>query len=490
MKREIFSMDWGKNSLFIYHPENPSSVTTDIHDRNFNEVVNLKKDKDGTPFDKLIAFIKNIPPMSVLVVEDAHMRPRKKDTRRPSKAQPWTEDQARQIIDACHDRDITLKYAPTGQSPRYRAKADVPNDEKSDELDAMCIYNFYYLYPDQIKGLKNPPDTSKDNCFDPSPKRQASYLYKKETDAIMNNLRFMDYDSPMVEWIRENLETLYEVLSEESSRSIFELSDDDRKADKIIKYYTYNEENNCTKKPTTQGQSIIEYLKQNGRSEKQTILDHVHCTESPLKTLLKKDIITEEVDIKKGRLTGKMNALCAILATMMNEDGFLRTRPETGNLPGWYYCKRFILRMTPNHFKGGVARSNLYWHTFKNSVISQAKNLPGYEEGGLFDFKRKVKSKNVAEEDSKKKKKAFPIRRGHFRPEEEKFFLTKRKYFSDGIRKLWQTMRDLAKADTKLQYEDSAPHSEESELTRSSSAGEKLIDTWQEELTPNVNSEI
>lgn len=146
--------------------------------------------------------------------------------------------------------------------------------------------------------------------------------------------------------------------------------------------------------------------------------------------------------------------------------------------------------MTPNHFKGGVARSNLYWHTFKNSVISQAKNLPGYEEGGLFDFKRKVKSKNAAEEDSKKKKKAFPIRRGHFRPEEEKFFLTKRKYFSDGIRKLWQTMRDLAKADTKLQYEDSFPHSEQSELKRSSSAGEQLIDTWQEELNPNVNSEV
>lgn len=447
----IYSADFGRG-LHLYHPREVSNVLQDIKNKNFNDVVKLVDDKQSSCFDKFILYIKDMKPNSLLLIEDPHMQPRIKDSKTPSKAQPWTEDQARKIIDTCAEHFITLRYVPGGQSPRNRATAGVPESDKCDQLDAMCIHYFYSVKNTHlIPKLKIPPNTAIENCFSPSKKREKSYEYKGETDAIMNNLRSTDYECLMVDWLSTHLETLHDCLTDEESRSIFELSNSDRKGAKKIDYYTYNHSHTSTKKLSPSAEMLLDYIKKNGRTDKKTAKDALSCSDSPFSTLEGYGILIKETVIEKGRLTGKLNALTGILATIMTDDGQLRIRDETQARPGWSYCKTFVLRMTPYHRRGGVARSNLYWHTLKNWIIKEGK------EHNL-DFSRKL-------EDGKN---SFTIRRGHFSPEEEEFYLAKRKVFSDAVRKLWQKMRDLIDADPTLEYQDSSVHSEQSEFIHTS----------------------
>lgn len=459
---KIYSADFG-GGIHIYSPSDNSDVKRDIDDRNFDDVVKLVDDKESTCCDKFIVHIKTkMQPGSVLLIEDPHMQPRKKNTRTPSKAQPWTEDQARSIIQTCRDCRITLKYVPGKQAPRNRAEAGVSHQDKCDEIDAMCIYYVYSNRPKAIKGLKNPPNPDEPDCFEVDAIREESYNYKKENDCIMNNLRFLDYECDMVDWLNKHLETLYDCLDDEESRSVFELANDNRKGAKNIKYWTYNEDHTYTNRLSSQASKVVEYLKTNGTTTSKTIMDEVGCTQSPLITLERNGVISMDIIIQKGTLSGKLNALTALLSTIMTEDGMLRTRKETAARPGWDYCKKYVLRMSPHHHRGGVARSNLYWHTLKNWIIAEGKKHPDYVEGGNFDFKRRI----VDEKSKKKDNKSFPIRRGHLTKEEDIFFVEKRKVFSKAAKKLWQKMRDLIIKDSTLEYLDSVLHSEQSEFTK------------------------
>ena len=71
-----------------------------------------------------------------------------------------------------------------------------------------------------------------------------------------------------------------------------------------------------------------------------------------------------------------MTQLYSILATLRDYDGILRTKLDGSNeRPGWKYIMRFILCMSPFHFKGGIARSNLYYHGARNWIISTVESL-------------------------------------------------------------------------------------------------------------------
>ena len=442
----IHSADFGKRSLFIYSPLKDSDVLPAIKNKDFSRVSKLTTDKNSSCSKKLIDYICNeMQPGSIFLIEDPHMQPRKKNSKTPSKAQPWTEEEAADIIQTCEDNDVVLKYVPGKQSPRNRATAGVHEVDKCDEIDAMCINYFYVKNRDKIGQLKNPPrlDVPEDERFAVSKKRLESYEYKKETDAIMNNLRFMDYDVPMCEWIAEHLEPLRACLDDEEARSIFELSEDYRKGKKKLHFYSYNENHGSTKKLIGKTQACLDYIvSQNGkRVERKEVKDVTGCSDSSFKTLERYGILTHEEMVHNGYLIGKLNAISAILSTLMTEDCQLRVREYTQARPGLEYVTRYVLRMSPYHHKGGVARSNLYWHTLKNYIIREGK------EAG-FDFQRKI-TETIS---VKGKTKEFPIRRGHFTEAEDNFYLAKRKVFRNAVRKLWQKMRNLIDEDPNLSY--------------------------------------
>lgn len=129
---------------------------------------------------------------------------------------------------------------------------------------------------------------------------------------------------------------------------------------------------------------------------------------------------------KKGELN--MNniskvQLYSILACLQNEKGELRT--VKGKTPSWKFVKRYILCMTPFHFRGGVARSNLYYHGMKNYIISKGKEkgltLSGKKRGGFFNDKGDA------------------IKKGsRFTKKEDDFFLKERKVYNDAIREVYR----------------------------------------------------
>jgi len=453
LTRKIYTIDFGKNSLFMYHPSDTVDVCDDLINHRYDDVVQISRSKDKTIHEGLMDLIPTIEDNSVLIIENAHMRPRNGR----SKAQPFTEDQILSIIEACEHSSIEIRFFPEKSTPTARAFSGINESSKSDEIDVMCLYRWADMNRDKLHTLKKAQKN-----FEISKVRQESYEYKRDTDVIMNNLRFMDYDldaCPMMAWLVEHLEDIHSALANQPYQFFFELADSGsikRVGSKTIHKYSYNEDHSNTKKLSKTAQQIVDLLKEKGSpQDRDYIKNCVGCGNSPFNTLEMYGVVIHTPHEQKGELRGKLKALSTILATMMTEDGQIRRRPETGAIPGWSYCKKYIFRMSPYHYRGGVARSNLYWHTMKNQIIKFGK-----QEG--FDFKRRV-------ETNEKNKNSYPIRRGDFTPEEAAFFLKRRKNFCDSVRLVWQTMRDLINNDANLEYEvvedlDSRRHSVQSEF--------------------------
>lgn len=68
----------------------------------------------------------------------------------------------------------------------------------------------------------------------------------------------------------------------------------------------------------------------------------------------------------------KLSQIYSILCLLQDYDGNLRLREKTGRLAGWKFIKNYVLCMSPFHLKGGVARSNLYFHGLRHWVSRKA----------------------------------------------------------------------------------------------------------------------
>lgn len=70
------------------------------------------------------------------------------------------------------------------------------------------------------------------------------------------------------------------------------------------------------------------------------------------------------------RLTEALSVL-SLLATETASG--LSVFTHKGNVPGWGLWKKHVLRMTPHHHKGGVARSNIMYHALRRWMPGYAK---------------------------------------------------------------------------------------------------------------------
>lgn len=67
------------------------------------------------------------------------------------------------------------------------------------------------------------------------------------------------------------------------------------------------------------------------------------------------------------------------------EEGRLFEFTHCGQRPGAWFWMRHVVRMTPWHHRGGVARSNIMWHAFKPYFQRRAKRLGlSVKSGGAY----------------------------------------------------------------------------------------------------------
>jgi len=248
-----------------------------------------------------------LPAGSLVICEYAHLGCPRREK---SLAQVFTEQELFRLYAEFRDNDIVLKLFPHQSTPRACSYSQVV---KSDFTDPKAIARLLQDFPEIMDSLMNPPKS-----FDLSNNREESYDWVEESNFELNRARagedkdkYRDQDDHNHQFLVEHCKEIYDELSEEA-RSAFNFT---------------------------------------------------------LYKVANKNKGYQKGDVKINDL--KLAAVFAVLVQLQDYDGNLRLREVTGELPGWKFVKRYAIKMTPFHFKGGVARSNLYHYGAKNWVSAK-----------------------------------------------------------------------------------------------------------------------
>lgn len=272
-----------------------------------------------------------LKPGTLIVCEDSHLGVARTEK---SLSQPYTLEELCKFYEDCRSNGVNLRLFPQKSTPRA---AEFSNLKKDDENDPISIYQLLEKFPEI--SLRNP--NNKDSKFQALV--QEGHLYKQRMNKVLNFARRFEYmheEDSLSQWIQKNIEKIAANLSPDA-QNVFGLDDSFRykSTDKI-------------------GQLNMNNVR----------MPQIYSVLSSLAG----DIVEE------------------------NERYYIRPtlalRDSTEELPGWYFVKRFVLNMSPFHFRGGVARSNLYYHGAKNWIIAQAK------KDGII-LKKKTRGKFNEEED-------------------------------------------------------------------------------------------
>lgn len=143
--------------------------------------------------------------------------------------------------------------------------------------------------------------------FQPSRSREAGWAFKNETNAILNKARRFKYQDP--------------------------------------------------------GDVIVQFLAVN-----------LHAIAGSLSLTAREAFDFNKISKRSGdflKSDGRINRLYTLTACFLHPDGTVRRRPDTGAMPGIQWLRRNVLHTSPFHFRGGIARSNIYWHGFKNYALKK-----------------------------------------------------------------------------------------------------------------------
>lgn len=309
-----------------------------------------------------------LEPNSTLVCEYAHLGcPRGKR----SLSQPFTAEELLTLYDDLKHNNITLKLFPQQSTPRACAYSGM---EKSDENDVKSIYLLLKDFPEI--SLMNPPEkfNMEESTNFVSEKRKWSWTMKGNINYTLNLARrykYLDEDD-------ENTKLIKELMSEMESQ----LSHETKEAFGLL---------NCRYTNNRKGK-------------------------------------WKAGDVCWNKIS--MPQIYSVLSCLQDESGKLRVDAEYGGkLPSWKFAKKYLIGMTPFHFRGGVARSNLYYHGMKNYIIRKAKEdgvkLKSKKRGGFFDDDGKTFKEGTK-----------------FTKEEDNCFLHHRKNYNHAIRELYRFFQD------------------------------------------------
>jgi hypothetical protein len=233
-----------------------------------------------------------------------------------SLAQYFTSEQLLKFYSDCEENGIDLRFYSERLMPKMLTYAGFTQEQKSDFIDPVAAYEYILGRPNVQKTLMRPPKS-----FDDDPLREEGHEFREITNKHLNVARFNGYNNTNAKWIEDNIEKIASQLSD-TARSAFGL---DEKSHFKIK--------------AKQG----------------------------------------KINLNKV----KMPQMYSVLATLKDLRGNprLRNNPKMINkeLPGWKFIKKYVIPMSPFHFRGGVARSNLYHHGMKNWINMKIKETNGYD---------------------------------------------------------------------------------------------------------------
>jgi hypothetical protein len=248
-----------------------------------------------------------------------------------SKAQYFTEKQLLKFYSDCKANGIDLRFYSERLIPKMLQYAGFEQEEKSDYIDPVAAYEYIMGRPNVRATLMKPPES-----FDHDPLREEGNVFREFTNKHLNVARFKNYENVNSQWIKDNIETIAGQLSN-TAKSAFGLDE---------------------------------------------------------KSLFKVKAKKGKININKIKLP-QMYSVLAVLKDL-NGKSRLRDNPKSINkeLPGWKFIKKYIIPMSPFHFRGGVARSNLYYHGMKNWINMKIKETHGY------DIKKKDRGEFSKNEDA------------------------------------------------------------------------------------------
>ncbi len=297
--------------------------------------------------------ILSLPKNTIVVAEEAHLTPRKL----LSKAQPFTKSELDKLSASCKEKGIEILCFPQQSTPRalgyYRNKHQL-NEEDFKKSDHNDLLAIKELLNDfpEIKLSKLGGDKN-------THAKECGHNFQKLLNNHLNISRSQDYSDKndgCRKWLNENIEELSSMLTEDS-KEVFGLTDGCR-----------------------------------------------------FKIKAKKG----QININSTKI--RMTQIYSVVATLVYYDGSFRLRSSTNNLPGKYFIQKYVLKMTPFHRKGGVARSNLYHHGMKNF------------------FRKKCEEHGLDKPEGG---------RGNFSKEQEKLFKKCRKQYRSAIFDLFQSCKKI-----------------------------------------------
>jgi len=233
-----------------------------------------------------------------------------------SLAQYFTQSELLKFYSECEANDITLRFYSERLMPKMLQYAGFTSEEKSDEIDPVAAYEYIMARPNVQQTLMKPPKSFAKDFL-----REEGNEYRELTNKHLNVARFNGYENVNSEWIKNNINTIANKLSD-TAKSVF------------------------------------------GLDEK-----------SHFKTKANKG----KININKI----KMPQMYSVLSLLKDLNGNSRVRNNpvsyVKDLPGWRFIKKYVVPMSPFHFRGGVCRSNLYYHGMKNWINMKIKETDGYD---------------------------------------------------------------------------------------------------------------
>lgn len=246
----------------------------------------------------------------IVLIELAHVQPQKTDPNSSiSLSQGLTYENLLTLKEASERKGVVFRLVPHSLTPRLRHEF-FPGQDKSDQIDAAVIGHFYDIYG--LDGLQHfqpkPPNTF-------SPSQELAFKIKAETDAVLNYFRGHAGDYTALKKVR--------VLSD---------------------YLNDNKK-------------IV-----NGRWG-------MFADNYDWAILFEKWIAGRSKGAKKMKDASENSVFASLWVCVYAVDGSLRVNPRTGKPLGINFLWKQVLGNRPNHFRGGVARSNLMYHGFKTRVL-------------------------------------------------------------------------------------------------------------------------
>lgn len=410
----VVTLDFGMTSL-------TSRISKNIDD----DIIGVENVRGNmmTQFRALCDIIESLPTGSLILGEDSHIGTERKEL---SLSQPFSKNLLEYIYDLCEQLGHHLRLFPQKSTPKAIAfthqlfggsaykdssKSEKVKIEKGDAIDPFSLFTYIKHRPTVLETLKHPT-------------------------------------------------------------KVWEYSDAQKAAHEMVKYC--NRDANLARAFIKDDGELASYM-----DESDTIIPFIKDVLFPnlLNTWNKKQlsIIVKNVDklyygstskkngYKKGDLNWKqvnMVQLYSMCLTVMEPNGNPRLAKHTGDIAGRGFTKKWLMRNTPFHYRGGVIASNEKKWGFKAWVQAECFTDRGEHKVPLLDKSgnpiltpagnpkkaRVLKDPNIdltrkvaVEEDKKIVQKT--VSPGRFNEAEQDFFQKNRSFYS----LTWLQGRQLAK---------------------------------------------